>query len=421
MKKAGFKILFILGLAYALSGCSKGTEQALGDTQQQETDAELEQEKFLELEGDALNYQEETDAQTFFGNGSYSYVAGSENGYYCWEGMNQNGYGRLMFWDVSSGKYIPLCNRPDCSHNEVDCNAYFNARGEAGDYFDRNYIQYYEGNVYIVGYDTEKNVNLYRVAPDGSAWEKYMRLYRADLSVSSEDAQASVGTVQESWSVPRVCIHRGYAYFDTNKEKIPHIWRIRLGADEPEVVYEAVGEHADIGALKAYGDYIFFSEDKFLDENYENYERKLYAYHVETGECSLVKKGVISAYVVQADAVYYILEAKLHRYSLTTGEDVLVTQQQTLGDILARNIHTDEQHIYIFNWETGTLSVYDSQGTELASLMDDSITDYYGGDGKYLFAECSKSEMEESGMAVLDVEKLLDGKGKWELLGGGAE
>ena len=98
--------------------------------------SEYEEEK-LDLDNYSLDYVFETDAQTEFVDGE---CAKTENGYYMWGcAMIPN----LCFIDSQTLKMVPLCNRPDCMHMDSECNAYYERDLGDGEYFDCNYIQYY--------------------------------------------------------------------------------------------------------------------------------------------------------------------------------------------------------------------------------------------------------------------------------------
>lgn len=55
----------------------------------------------------------------------------------------------ITYTDIESGKSMPLCNKPDCAHSDVSCNA--NIPGSFG----LEFIYYYKNNLYMFG--TEGN------------------------------------------------------------------------------------------------------------------------------------------------------------------------------------------------------------------------------------------------------------------------
>lgn len=61
----------------------------------------------------------------------------------------------LKYYDYNTHKAVPLCSKPDCSHNSADCNAYYNCQGSAELllYNDTLFISY--ANIEILGLDTD--------------------------------------------------------------------------------------------------------------------------------------------------------------------------------------------------------------------------------------------------------------------------
>lgn len=146
---------------------------------------------------DKLSFDYTTNFQYYYSNlnGINFPVTKSEKGYYV---FLPNNY--LYYIDRKSQAATPLCNKPNCSHNSVDCNAYFNlfvnASGESA-----NVVQYYDGNLYIVVKDEDAMGNflgniLYKVTPDGSTREKLIE-FKDGIS---------------HW-----LIHKGYFYFSQDK------------------------------------------------------------------------------------------------------------------------------------------------------------------------------------------------------------
>ena len=258
--------------------------------------SEYEEEK-LDLDNYSLDYVFETDAQTEFES---SECTKSEKGCYLWGGRVKD---LLCFIDSQTFEMVPLCNRPDCSHMDIDCNAYYEGYTTVGEFFDHNYIQYYEGNIYLVGSDGEYE-NLYRVSPDGSTCEKYMSLYRVDLS--PDDSFDMDTTNVSQYISPKICLHRGYVYYIDNRETYPRIRRMKLGSNEVEIVYETGGERATVYRMMPHGDYLFFQTGNFSNDDYTaEIDGGIMAYNINTGKTILVKQGAVSSYGVVDNCIYY--------------------------------------------------------------------------------------------------------------------
>lgn len=89
----------------------------------------------------------------------------SANGVYLMYNENNDRDNRyIVFMDNDSNQIVKLCGRPDCEHNNSDCNAYVDGLG---------YISYYGGYLYaITGTDespsSDTQRSLIRMDPDGS-------------------------------------------------------------------------------------------------------------------------------------------------------------------------------------------------------------------------------------------------------------
>lgn len=379
------------------------------------------------LDLSAMKYQQDTDAQPNFIN---SKVTKSDRGYYFWSPTGT--FSAMMFYDIQSKQAVPLCNRPDCDHLNNDCNAYYKsifAPGE-GDGFDvMNYVQFYDGSLYVIGCDDEDYVNLYKISADGSSRERDTRLYKADFSATEESASKD----WSGWVSPFVCIHRGYAYFVDNREKVPKLRRIKLGGTETEMIYEAVGTQSKVYRMEAYGDYLFFQTSDYTNYTEENPKPDggIYVYELKTGKVRLVKKDVIATYAIADDMLYYFLDNTIWSCSLVTSKENLLVK-----DVCGMDFSIDEQYIYIFDKESATLETYDKKGKLVGSVGDKNLTGYYGGcDSQYLFITGSTAEvqhgtaskevttepvtMEEliaedkSFMGIIELSELQKGNGKW--------
>ncbi len=401
----------MLGFILAIGGCSHGgaetekqnTEIQSSDSSEGITEGTGSEEHpgaaFLEekinLADYSLEYQADTDAQPWF---AWTSVTSSENGYYLWG----PGQGLMMFYDPAAGRLIPLCNRPDCLHNNSECNAFFNAFRSDGDQYARSYVQFYEGNLYVIALDEEDYVNLYKVSPDGSSCEKYMQLYRADLSrVTDGDS------VSTEFRSPYVCIHRGYVYFIINDEKQFKIRRIKLGTSDVEIIYEQPGERGNIYRMEAYGDYLFFQAGNFINEEYVEIEGGIYAYNIETGSIQLVKKDAIRTYIIADGVIYYSRDMDIYAFSLDSQEDNIVIKGAADMD----DFSADESYIYILKEEA--LNVYNHKG-ELINQVEDDISGWSYGDGEYLFAE--KYEGQERYILTMKVSQLEEENPTWNYM-----
>ena len=221
MKKL-LSIGVILSLLLAmLTGCqSPGPEQDLGD-------------KFI---------FEEDNQYYFYLSGLFGKpIAESETSYYA--SVDEYVYTR----DKETGECTPLCNKPDCTHDDREflvggasnCNAYFGAVQQ---------ISYYKGKLYVLSVNT-----VYEMDASGSTRKK--------LIESKEYISASM-------------VHRGYLYLTFSdyhmaseeyaeeelKDLSYRIERYRLDQwdGKPEVVYRKTGEWGQLHTMFAYGNRAYF-------------------------------------------------------------------------------------------------------------------------------------------------------------------
>ena len=221
MKKL-LSIGVILSLLLAmLTGCqSPGPEQDLGD-------------KFIFGEDNQYYFY----LSGLFGKP----IAESETSYYA----SVDGY--VYTRDKKTGECTPLCNKPDCTHDERElnsdgsstCNAYFGAIRQ---------ISYYKGKLYV-----SSTYELYEMDASGSTRKK--------LIESKEYISASM-------------VHRGYLYLTFSdyhmaseeyaeeelKDLSYRIERYRLNQwdGKPEVVYRKTGEWGQLHTMFAYGNRVYF-------------------------------------------------------------------------------------------------------------------------------------------------------------------
>ncbi|MCR5636250.1 MAG: hypothetical protein K6F76_03600 [Clostridiales bacterium] len=105
----------------------------------------------------------------------YNNIAVAEGGYY----FTTFEHHMLYYFDKATKKVVPVCNRPECSHDSTDCNAYI---GEIQHYPG---LWYYDGKLYVLGYKSGI-MGLYTVSKDGS---EHSRL--CDLSETGHSLHAS--------------------------------------------------------------------------------------------------------------------------------------------------------------------------------------------------------------------------------------
>lgn len=337
----------------------------------------------------------ETTAGTVYTDFENNYVAVSEDGYYFWEGVSG---GRLMFMDRKSGKTVPLCNKPDCTHEDRDwnCNASFQdpgyqleADGMQGDGIDHNYLMYYEDSLYAVGCDPENYAALYRIKPDGSGeWEKCARLYKTDYSSTGH------------WkSLQTFFIDDGRVYYVDRNQESQQLVSMDLDGEDREVIFESEeGMTAEVYRLKKNGNYLYYQVLTYEGEDYENYEGGLYQYDPAAGKSSMVKEMLVVPYSVRGDQIYYGNEEGLCCYSMKNQ----TTEVLNDTSIKMPYITLTEEYIAIFDYDGRELTLYHYDGEEIVSVCDENMSMCWGGDSQRLFGETSDAE-QSSCWTTLDI------------------
>ena len=211
-------IYFLILLVLLLTSCGLNGKESVNN-KNDSVDIGGRKEELLDLEKYSVENQGTIHDQPGF---LWNCAANSDFGVYYW-GNAIDSMEKLMFYDKSSKFSVYLCNRPNCNHTDDTCNASFNAYGSGSEKFYRNMIFCYDNSVFLVGNDEKHYVNLYRVESDGSSWEKYMTLFKAEMTTITEN-----GMTTTSWRYPDVCLHEDYVYYIDNSESAPKLRRIQI-------------------------------------------------------------------------------------------------------------------------------------------------------------------------------------------------
>lgn len=333
---------------------------------------------------------------------AYQFVAESEKGYYFWERINPGWmYPRLMFLDRESRRAVPLCSRPDCTHEDEECNAYFRENNRDGGGVNKQYLQYYEGDLYAVGLSEDAYVSLFRIRADGSGeWEISAKLYRTDYAATGE------------WKTPEVVIAGGYVYFADALQKVQKLERMPIDGGAPEVLLEG-DSHAsavDINRIKSNGGSLFIQVLSYWKDDPENGRTAAYRYDPAAGQCSLIMEGYHGTFTVRDEFVYYCDSEGLCRYSM---EDQ-TTEHLTDRPMDVPTITLARDYIIVCDqWGDGTLFLYDYEGKEIATVSNElRLGWYFGGTSDMLFGECWN---ENTSLCFLDLNRPV-GELQWEEL-----
>lgn len=375
----------------------KGTVQSLENSNLTDSKHPITEmsESTLDLSVYGLDYEFTVDAQPEY---KWTSIARAENGYYLWGSEERENY--LMYFDIATESYIPLCNKPNCRHDSEECNAFFNNYSIVGDVtYISDYIQYYDGYVYVIAVDEKSGyVYLYQISPDGSSSKEYMTLYKADLSSVNGEVD---------FHHPYVCIHRGYVYFTDHGESAPKIRRIELGKKDVEIVFENKDTRPSLYRMEAYGDYLFFQSGNFVDDDCIEIEAGIFALNINTTQVQLIKKGAVADYTISDNCLYYATTSGINCYSLKDKTDKTVVENGlSLNEVVVHG-----KYIYCYNDASYTLSQYDLEGKLLCQATDDDLYRTCMGDTRYFFAYAINA-----GRKIVSVKDLSQGNAKWSAL-----
>ena len=223
MKKL-FSIGIVLSLMLALlTGCqSPGPEQDLGD-------------KYILGEDNQYYF--------YLSGAQGTPLAESEDFYYF---IRDGRY--LSSKNKETGEIVPLCDKPDCTHDENSMNSDGSSNCNAFIGSERT-LDYYQGKIYLEGGDS--------------------KIYEVD---SSGTTRKELLSLKESLSF--MMVHRGYLYLSFSdyqmgeeqyteermKDMSFRVERYRLDQwdGKAEIVYEKKGEWGQINAMFAYGTRAYF-------------------------------------------------------------------------------------------------------------------------------------------------------------------
>lgn len=318
------------------------------------------------------NYDPDKDAQIFSSERNAVYT---ENGFYTIADLE-----RIEFIDRESGKQVPLCAKPDCTHEKESCNAYFRMPLA---------IQIYDKMLYVVAAGSEEStMSLYRLSMDGSEREEVKKLY------------ATEETDTEGCSLSFV-IHRGYGYMVTNwmqkdrRERTQALYRISLDRDEEkEIIYEYKGYVPLLYIIQGEKNRLYVTADRYLDKDLKEHETSSFYFDILKG--TTTELPVPNGYGLIGEkngSLYYYKSDEKIVYRMNedgTGQNGLFEWEYS--DML---ICRDSNYLYLNNM----VAVYENDlpETELKVM----VIDYEGNVVREL------ADMQERGLVWSNGEQIL--------------
>ncbi len=323
----------------------------------------------------------ETDEQSYWNPDIHS-IAKSEEGYYF---LTYDVDGTtLKYFDDTTHRTIAVCAKPDCTHDNSDCNAFFSM-----DYLSSP-VYYYKGYIYMVRVDGGM-AKVVRIQKDGSKREDVADLFAND------------GVTSISMVFHDDCIyaydHLGHTASDeVGKEVIKKI-ELRTGQSEEAFSYE--GKNAAISGARSFGDKLFFkiltySLDRDKGEINESF--LLYCYDYGTGNAEVISDKNISDYYVDTEngvLFYFVIGKGLYSRKLNGTDSTLLYKADET--IIRASMSYDGNYLYMSNGGAGSATDYSKKierkifvlktdGTVVNTIaLDKNSGTAYFGDEKYMF------------------------------------
>ena len=238
----------------------------------------------------------------------------------------------ILYYDEESGTFGKLCGKPDCTHEDISCNAYIPGFGR---------LQIYDGMLYFMG--------------------EMGTLYRMDLSGNQREAVMNVRIL--SGTNGTWVIHRGYVYTSVFVNKVEKgeaavnysLCRYPLGTSAAkEMMFEKDFDQLVADDWQISGDSLFLS----FSQGLWGY-RGLYHYDLNTGELTeLISgsySGSVSNFQLAEDGIVFAEKDKkrirITKYVFSTGA-LQKLQEWNVADGYLPGLSMNHNLILFFNQYT---------------------------------------------------------------------
>jgi hypothetical protein len=334
-------------------GCSKGDSEKTTDVSSiAEEGITTEIPKGIEILEDSADFTAVTADQT------YQFETDMNSG--CMANNNITDAGEMIY-TVIDNKYLCafpksgekaefLCNKPDCTHNDLSCNGLLTNDSVYG-------IQYYEGFLYytVIG---SGSIDLYKVNLDGSERERVCNL-------------ATVETHGDGANSINWIIHRGSIYYVYRMEAGETedgyylngsncIYRRDLEETQDSELLMAVncGMDSQYVPLKGYGSYLYFVSPEELEG-----EGTVYRYNTESDKLEKMQElgNDVTDLVMYEGNIYYKKHSddfkNVYEYDEKKNENKLFLTVEEGGLF---ELYCDHEYLYLLCEDTpdeGTVSL----------------------------------------------------------------
>lgn len=332
------------------------------------------------------------------------HIANGENGIYLLD--------RSFVYYLENGTdvLIPLCGRPDCTHNSADCNAYI----------DGSEITYYNGFLYV--FCGESDGKIVRMDPDGSNHVTMFDLTESVDKIGGDSIGSCMMTegycifTVEKW----IEVDDGDGSDITQQHKKQWIGSFYCKIDgsdgEPK---ESSGKYEDITVSPLYscGNIILaFANEPQNGGEYASY----WQWHPETDTYTYLMDTPRYSGYYDDTAGYYHMDGAIRRYTIATGKEEVMAQTGLTGayhvrafpDCLVLFTSSEEDYtLYVYNWAYELVEAVDvsvCKGKHMPSVLIGETPDrFILSDAEFNYYYINKSELGNGTAEVHPIENFL--------------
>lgn len=291
----------------------------------------------------------------------------TENGYYL---QNE---GVLYFFDSALGKMIVVCGKPECPHNDVDCNAWINSQ----------LLSYYDGKLYYAQGDSIHN--------------SYITLCSMNLDGTDHKDIQVIQKAEPGWRVNCAdpIFVNGVVYF---MEPDHSVYRVRLGQDVKNAVMLISGEQEnmlDTSGWKFWADgENAYAINRYMDNNGDEHDT-LYLLGDNAANTQKIWSSSQIVDSISAEASWYIMNGRLYYYAsgselwnidLSSGNSQKIALS---GNTSGGTVTFTDENIIILSADNREITVFDYNGVNKAKIDLSSIYRTYSDivDSELVFAD----------------------------------
>lgn len=218
--------------------------------------------------------------------------------YFCFETSFGGSDPKLRFLDVSTGECMPLCGKPNCMHDDADCNASVRSHSTLG--FIR--LMLYNNRLFWIEAEPPEYI-LYSIKPDGTDRRRVLTIDKDMYSLAY-----GKGTAEIHDGVLYIC-GRSDHISDGIPSSVCVVFSQPLNGGRAKLIYRSDENASIFGGFC--GDILYFAESEmWADDKNKPLVLKLFSYNTATGELTELYRGERAEahyrYLLAADNVLYL-------------------------------------------------------------------------------------------------------------------